>query len=555
MDKQKILHEMLNDIMRALDSKEYMAIIKENNTKWGSVKDKGFYYLPAGGIDYEALLKHIRAYLSNRFGMDLAFLNKNGEILDVAPLPVLTLRLTPEDGIPYASYFEYDTYLPTEVDILICEWVKNTDDNLTTFVKKICDQFETFKLPYETQIGYVYLDVFYSALEKRLKELPYAKKIDEDFSNSIYMNPDFIFHELENIFPIIKFDNWKNKDNYENGDTIASLRVINDITDDEHTNKADQYIGPHHKKYGVLWNAMKKYEFIFNDLDKEKNVHDALYDSLATFLRVPYPYKLLKCCYPLYIFLCINILIEYFIFNHEKPFLCKGCKIITRDYWNLDSIRDMFAYKMKPLTNMKINVHRKKHTFFHLYALACYFRYIYLNDGFHCSYKYKITKSNEFKKNRIYIKYDMIFTNWLFVKYSTLFHISLMKNIENADTENIVLPRHFFTAFNFEKNIFIHYPELHKQYNDFIEASSNELLEKYKKYSIEEWLSIAEHIPGSEISFGDKKASICFSGIHRIEQILYNFYSLSLDDKTTFERYYKIYETVKNNTRNRYNKR
>ena len=96
------------------------------------------------------------------------------------------------------------SYLPNKVDDLIQEWMKN-DETIEDFVRHINREHHSFKMGNDEQKRLICLDLFYTALEMRLEQLPSAHKYNEDYFESIYVNPDFFHSELPKIFPFYKY--------------------------------------------------------------------------------------------------------------------------------------------------------------------------------------------------------------------------------------------------------------------------------------------------------------------------------------------------------------
>ena len=379
------------------------------------------------------------------------------------------------------------SFVPYDIDEHIREWLM-TGNSLDTFLEDMTNKYCIFHRSSAEQEKYIQLDIFFTALHQKLQKLPKSSRIAEDFSKSIYINPDFIESELSEMLPFY----------ISRCIFYRSESLTLPIRSSDSRKKIKNFSGMDYPLMGetICLSDSNSYEAT------PKVLSEFIDDYMNECSRRSNNKKILKNCYPLYLFLFNNILTMQTIKNPSSISKVSGCSLNNPDY-NLNPLKNMLKLQISPLKNMKINDKRSLCVKSNLYALRQFDHYIqahpYLRFSFTLSRK--IGNNHKQSVQNVDVVCDPLFTIWLFIRYSELFRIALTTKfliLSNDDaiygTNSIQLPKNFFTAFNFEPNVFRYYPTFHNEYNDFVEEQARCLFEENKKLSVDQWLQIAQRI-------------------------------------------------------------
>lgn len=534
-DCKQLCKSVIQYCSNALESEQYQKIIKEQNKHWTylfdeecsetkekagnsdaneceKVREKQF--LPAASVNCKELLKKIKEELHKRFGdyFEVYFKqDSNGMAVNKINEYIPPLQIFGDRFVDYSN----KTYLPTNIEALINEWIGG-NERIDTFALQIAKDYCSFTRSRFEQKRFMILDIFFSALELRMKNLPSAKKIDNDYSKSVYIIPDFLRYELSLMLPFYAYketDEIKNpaserrRENKESDHTPSFT-----ITKYENSSTYDKYIEKFLHPLAYINQKSK--------LDLSKLI------TKEISIRRSYngPSMILKCCYPLYIFIYNNILKE--LTNQPESITSRiiGCKFSTfmpkKKSMNFSHIIEA----MQSFDSHKKKVPDKVSTLTSLYALRQFQNYMYVSickfnhafvkhskdeqvdflPSFSIGFEWKKGNNKTEKKIKIDIRFDLALTTWLFVRYSELFRLALVsifpkefiKNREMNDAwkRKIIWPKNFFTAFNFRPNALRNYQNFHKEYNKFIDNSAKELYMNMRHIDCSDWLKIAQNM-------------------------------------------------------------
>ena len=415
IDTNSMADAILDGINHALQSDFYRDMIRRQNNGLGAE----VYYpppnlmqnplLPAVGISYDGLTDHIKTVMRQRFGNPIAFLHEH-ENADPTILNTLCPNITLLD--PNSRFTDADctSFVPYDIDEQIREWLM-TGNSLDTFLENMTDKYCIFHRSSAEQEKYIQLDIFFTALHQKLQKLPKSSRIAEDFSKSIYINPDFIGYELSEMLPFYEGCNYCFSDS-------STLTII--INESRKKNK--NFSGMDYPLMGET--------ICLSDSNSYEATPEVLSDFIDDYMnecsRRSNNKKILKNCYPLYLFLFNNILTTQIIKSPSSISKVSGCSLNNPEY-NLNPLKDMLKLQISPLKNMNINDKRSLYVKSNLYALRQFDYYIQTHPylRFSCTLRRKIGNNHKQSVQNVDVFCDPLFTIWLFIRYSELFKIAL----------------------------------------------------------------------------------------------------------------------------------
>lgn len=562
----KVCSKILMECKKAIESNSYQKLLDVQNGKWEKCFNTEKQTLPVMGINIPELIKRINVRMNERSGLDIELTHvekdKEGNILSsftlsqqekmlrVFPLPSESCDIKESLGKyisdKSATYFNRnDKELDAEIEMSIKNG-EHTED----FINRISRDRRLFEIQHDEQEQFIYLDIFYTALEKRLNDVQKVCKIQDDYKKSIYMNPDFLYLHLNDFF------SFSNQSPVIISESAASELFIST----SNITKESQII-----KYPLNDNNSGN-DILMNYLD----------DALLEYPSSRHPSKVIKPCYPLYFFICNNILESINIQPKSKVSNIDGCKF-ANPCPDLRTIKDALKIRIKSYKYKKIDPNNDYRISTQVYAFKKFYDYLSriidknMNDGakdkawtkkFHLSpdYIYKIKRKEGNSKNatekRIDVTCDMNLTAWLFIRYSDLFKIALMtqiepffsdeKFLENELKKCVLWPQNFFTTLNFNTLGFRSYPSFYREYNKFIRKSGESLYKDFKNLELDEWIAVSQrfqreafYIRWAELRRVDDIFQKFFTSIHlTIENNSYHF------DKEIFKRYLRMKRTI-----------
>ena len=499
---ESICEQIQSECVKALKSAEYQAILNRQNRQWKEVFDTEGQILPAMGINRKALTTHIVENMEKRFGVNLQLYDDSAKRNPIEIWPMMPRPLfggSDPSGQTLSLQGTVATYLPNDIDDDIQQWLIS-DDTIDNFVNRITREHFSFPLCNEAQRQFIYADIFYSAMEYRLNDLPKASKRDEDFSNSIYVNPEFLHEELSAIFPFFKYS-----------------PAYEDITDFSVQKCSGGSISIQDEAAFPLLNDIyndKKASDAYDELSKDFGREIISYQSLRSSS------KILKACYPLYFFIYNNILRALVYKPSSVTSRVSGCKFSNirpsmKNVFNALNVNiKIYKYNRKEKNNIDIPIHLYMIKKFNDYMNGLYKKSIITNsfnelwNGF--TYKYQIIRGRSKKAftNTFRLDCDMNLTAWLFIRYSDFFRIALMpiikplrEKIINAQLEPILWPQNFFTAFNFNTASIHDYPKFYKQYNYFISQKGKKIYNKYRNMDVHDWIEVSKKFQQMQFNY------------------------------------------------------
>ncbi len=457
---ETIVDKILSYIDKKLSSDIYQSILKKQNERWKECypsKQKTPDIIPAAGINATKLEDRILEVVNAHYGhgnFPLAFIDKHSLTYD--KYPRLAKSIYPTLDVCshrlakyYIPYETYTTFLPNDIEDKIKMFIKK-NGKFDDFLKSIYDEHCPYRLMTREYKQYMQLDILFTAFEQKLKNQ------GEPHNRDAYTNLNTLLNELK-----------KDENYFDCGYTSE---------DREH-------------------------------LEKE------MYDLCLKQKKNP---KFLNCCYPLTIFIFNNILAVEKCGEAKLPQRSKQAKISEgcNGMENFINAMDWVPRSLK-------KDDKKDKIKWLLCGMNWFFRYM-------CGYPHikeifddywskigdvKFTYNGETGEvgKEIDVICDPIFTTWLLVRYSSLFHIALMTevadmlktfyNIESEDDatwrraakekiKDITFPNGFFTAFTFKKNALHIYQSFPQQYSSFVEQVGQEIFEKYQYLNLDDWNEI-----------------------------------------------------------------
>lgn len=508
-DYRKICVDLYNDFIEAVESIEYQAILKEENSRWEEVFCINHDITPAAGLNYEKFWEHLNEKFCQKVGIPSNAL-KNTYV----PLPAIDV----EYGYYHSNFTSTDmpSYVPNDIDNICTESV-NRNEPISEFINRINEECSIFERESPYQARLMFFDIIFTCMEKFFTELPDESRIDANYKDSLYVNPDFPQDELAVLFPfyIPQYD--------EIGETLAG-HAIQKVEKNEQ--KVEELSDE--AEYPV---SVKSWEKVSGEFNRE----------LRQYRKSHYPSKIMKAWFPLYLFTYNNILFN--TIQNPQSVISKmvGCKFIGIE-WDVSSLVDSLKLGIKSYTykhrNKDMGNDKQKDILietqlyalrrFHLYTEWIYRKHVHelrkegsaRSNDFLC--RVALKKGNKKEPPEFCIiegDSNSALTAWLFIKHSDLFKIALMPKIEDSYSSlqpQIIFPTNFLTAFNFSTAALKIYPQFFQKYNLFIQETASQLLKKYHKFGFREWLDISNCLDAT-FPMG------CYE-IERVNDILFHFF-------------------------------
>lgn len=548
-----IAQEILKNGKEALISEPYQTLIARQNVSLNDLFQNSDEpdITPAAGLNYSALTNRILYIMEERFGEHFCIARKQ-PVPGKTPRSISTLypieRLSIFDRNPGIPDSRYTTFLPADISNTIREWLKS-DDTIMAFIKRLNAETLTFSRNLDVQRRFILLDMFFTALEKRLDKLPKEKRLDVDFSNSIYINPEFIINEISTMLPFYKYDS-QDFEHIDFGRDRTSKVKIPEKEDVASTFAEAAY--PLQESTDGM-----KLSRLLTEAISESRVNST-------------PAKIIKAFYPLYLFLFNNIVAHRYYDPQASISRIKGCKL-SNPNWNLNPIIDALKIRIKHYTyNKDYSDIDKQNAAVQLYALRQFDRYMdnlyeemfiekkrggNFDSKPHFLYNYARKKGNSSsqQKHEGIVTCDFTLTTWLFIRYSDMFRIALMPEVEelygqksNPSLLHHPFPQNFFTAFNFNKNALKIYPTFQREYTAFINAEAEKIYMRFRELAVDKWMKIAHYIESSiDPSFHAEWDALHQTLESFFEKIHFSKPNLSDNpysyDQNEFIRYFRMY--------------
>ena len=517
-------------------------------------------FWPAGNIDVDFLNEQISEFLSNitRVGRDrkISFIPKTyfKSMEEFSTYSEKDFYYFPKGNEKCLAFLNnrYKTYFPaSKVDNDISKWQNGEFDSVETrmdateFINMMYGRYKIFPVDVPLQYSFLYIDSFFYAMEKRVRDIEYTSKRDEEYLYDI--NPEFFHTELVSIFrqmlapPRSLSLKGKEQSNFSLDDLFLKNTMEISI----------QNLLPY------IENLKEHPLTRISNVRNETNLLSVFNESIDQWSQSKLSYKIYQSLYPLYIFLFNNQLIEQYLHNNE-PYRPDGCTTLWKPNDDnlgrfLKSLRfDLQAYKRKRDSMER----RKNEISARLYALTL-FIYFFRNRNFSFTHKpevYRTVKTRVPKEITVYA--DSAFTLWMLLKYSDLLHIILIHDIERVvciqDKTNDILkklPRRMnvFSLVNMNDNVLEYYPEIFTMYTELSSLIGEKIYECYKNLPFSDWLMISNQISDLVGSHGASnqilscllaKVSRFFGSI----SLSHNFVSF---DEERFNEYHLIYDTIR----------
>lgn len=506
---RKICIGLYYDFIEAVESSEYQAILKEENSRWEKVFCMNHDITPAAGLNYEKLWEHLNEKFCQKAGIPSNALKKT-----YVPKPPVDV----EYGYYHSNFTSTDmpSYVPNDIDN-ICTESLNRNEPISEFINRINEECFIFEIDSPCQARLMFFDIIFTCMEKFFTELPSESRIDADYKDSLYINPDFPQDELAVLFPFYK-------PQYDKiGETLAGHAILNVEKNEQKVEELSE-----EATYPVSVNSWEIVSGKFNrELRQYRTSHN--------------PSKIMKAWFPLYLFTYNNILFNTIRKPQSVISKMDGCKFIGFK-WDISSLADSLklgikSYAYKHRNKDKGNDKKKDILIatqlyalrrFHLYTEWIFRKHVHelrkegsvRSNDFLC--RVALKKGNNKETPESYIiegDSNSALTAWLFIKHSDWFKIALMPKIEDSYSSlqpQIIFPTNFLTAFNFSTAALKIYPQFFQKYNRFIQETASQLLKKYHKFGFREWLDISNCL--------DATFPIGCYEIERVNDILFHFF-------------------------------